>query len=130
MKLTKTIVLKLREGEGECEGDLEDTINAFTEGMNYASEIVYRHNKPISSVTLQKLSYRYLRDNIGLKSQMACNVCRQVSGAYRSLKEKIRAKRAKWQLLTFAPTNVTFSYGRDFTINSDTLKRAEEIPDC
>ena len=50
MKLTKTIVLKLREGEGEGEGDLEDTINAFTEGMNYASEIVYRHNKPISSV--------------------------------------------------------------------------------
>ncbi|RLC82445.1 MAG: transposase [Chloroflexi bacterium] len=121
MKLTKTIVLKLREGAGEGESDLEDTINAFAEGMNYASEIVYRHNKPISSVSLQKLSYRYLRDNIGLKSQMACNVCRQVSGAYKSLKEKIKVKRAKWQLLTFAPTNVTFSYGRDFTINRDML---------
>lgn len=119
MKLIKTVILKLREGE---EGsDLEDTIKAFTEGRNYASKIVYRHNKCLSSVTLQKLSYHHLRDKIGLKSQMACNVCRQVSGAYKSLKDKIKEKKAKWQLLSFAPTNITFSYGRDFGITRDNL---------
>jgi len=119
MKLTKTVILKLREGEGES--DLQDTINSFTEGMNYASEIVYRHNKSLSSVPLQKVSYHYLRNMIGLKSQMACNVCRQVSGAYRSLEKKVKAKKAKWQLLSFAPTNITFSYGRDFGISHDEL---------
>lgn len=119
MRLTKTVILKLREAEGGS--DLEDTIKAFTRAMNYASTLVYMHNKPISSATLQKQSYKHLRESIGLKSQMACNVARQVSGAYFSLKKKIMEKETKWQLLIFAPTNITCSYGRDFKINNREL---------
>ena len=119
MKLTKTVILKLRVAEGKS--DLEETIKAFTNAMNYASALVYKHNKPMSSVALQKQSYKHLRENIGLKSQMACNVARQVSGAYFSLKKKITEKKTQWQLLAFAPTNITCSYGRDFKISRSEL---------
>lgn len=119
MQLTKTVILKLRGARSDS--DLEDAIKAFAEAMDYASTLVYSHNKPMSSVALQKQSYKHLREDIGLKSQMACNVARQVSGAYFSLKKKVTEKKAKWQLLTFAPTNITCSYGRDFKITHTEL---------
>ncbi len=40
-----------------------------------------------------------------MKSQMACNVARQVSGAYKTLQSQIDKKESEWQLLDFDPTS-------------------------
>lgn len=117
MQLTKTIILKL-----DCPDDnLRELLSMFSQGMNYASQIVFSNDRPMGSNTLQKASYRYLRNELGLKSQMCCNVARQVVGAYKTLKEQISAGKSEWQLLEFCPTSATFSFERDFGFSKDTL---------
>ena len=117
MQLTKTIILKLTSPDN----DLAELLKAFSQGMNYASQIVFDIGKPIGSGQLQKLSYHYLRNQLSLKSQMACNVARQVSGAYKTLQEQVNIEQTEWQLLEFSPTSATFSFERDFGFSQDTL---------
>ncbi len=77
MQLTKTIILKL-----DCpDNDLAEMLSIFSQGMNYASQIIFANEKPMGSNIIQKASYRYLRNELGLKSQMCCNVARQAAGA-------------------------------------------------
>lgn len=119
MQLTKTIILKL-----DCPDDnLKELLSIFSQGMNYASQIIFANEKPMGSNTLQKASYRYLRNELGLKSQMCCNVARQVAGAYKTLQEQISSGQSewKWKLLEFSPTSATFSFERDFGFSKDTL---------
>ena len=119
MQLTKTIILKL-----DCPDDnLKELLSIFSQGMNYASQIIFANEKPMGSNTLQKASYRHLRNELGLKSQMCCNVARQVAGAYKTLQEQISSGQSewKWKLLEFSPTSATFSFERDFGFSKDTL---------
>ena len=118
VEIKKTIVLKLTT---DNDNRIEKTIDKFTEGMDYASTVVYASEKPMGAMKLQKLTYAHLRAEIGLKSQMSCNVARQTAGAYRTLQSQIRNGETYWQLLKFAPTNIKFSYGRDFSINHDEI---------
>ncbi len=117
MQLTKTIILKLDSPDN----DLAELLRAFSQGMNYASQIVFDIGKPVGSGRIQKLSYRHLRNELNLKSQMSCNVARQVSGAYKTLQEQVTTKEAEWQLLEFSPTSATFSFERDFGFSKETL---------
>lgn len=117
MLITKTIVLKLKNPNKE----LVATIDKYTEGMNYVSGIVFENKKTIPIGKLQKQTYNHLRKEIGLKSQMSCNIVRQVCGTYATLKKQIKEKKTKWQKIKYAPTNITYSYKRDFTITENTL---------
>jgi len=117
MQLTKTIILKL----DSLDNDLAELLKAFSQGMNYASQFVFDIGKPIGGGQIQKTTYRHLRNNLNLKSQMACNVARQVSGAYKTLQSQIDKKESEWQLLDFDPTSATFSFERDFTLSRDAL---------
>jgi IS605 OrfB family transposase len=114
----KTVILKL-----DCpDTDLLDrTVQTYTEGMNYVSAVVYTLGKPKGSAALQKIVYPALREQIGLKSQMSCNVVRQVTGTYRTLQEQVKAKKSEWQQITYAPTSMTFSFGRDFSLDGDEI---------
>lgn len=116
MLTVKTIILKL-----DCPdtGILDQTIQAYTDGMNFVSTVVYNLGKPKGSVALQKVVYPTLREEYNLKSQMACNVVRQVTGTYRTLQQQVKTKKTKWQEIEFAPTNMTCSFKRDFTINGE-----------
>ena len=118
MLTTKTIILKM-----DCpDPDLLDrTVQTYTEGMNYVSAVVYKLGKPRGSAALQKIVYPALREQIGLKSQMSCNVVRQVTGTYRTLQEQIKAKKTEWQQIAYAPTSMTFSFGRDFSLDGDEI---------
>ena len=88
MQLTKTIILKLDVPDN----DLAELLKAFSQGMNYASQIVFDIGKPVGSGQLQRATYKHLRNSLNLKSQMACNVARQVSGAYKTLQSQIDKK--------------------------------------
>ncbi len=100
MQLTKTVILKL-ESPDNCIGEL---LSIFSQGMNYASQIVFANGEPMGGDRLQQASYRYLRNTLGLKSQMSCNVARQFAGAYKTLQEQVKREKATWQLLDFDPT--------------------------
>jgi putative transposase len=117
MQLTKTIILKLEPPDN----NLEELLSVFSQGMNYTSQIVFANGKPMGSDRIQKLSYRYLRNELGLKSQMCCNVARQVAGAYKTLQEQVNIEQTGWILLEFSPTSATFSFERDFGFSKDTL---------
>lgn len=117
MQLTKTIILKLDIQDNA----LVELLKSFSQGMNYASQFVFDIGKPVGSGQIQKATYRHLRNSLNLKSQMACNVARQVSGAYKTLQSQIDKEESEWQLLDFDPTSATFSFERDFTLSGDTL---------
>ena len=57
-----------------------------------------------------------MRNKIGLKAQMACNVCRQVAGAYKSMKSS-----GEWKLSKFDARTMVLSYGRDFSFKGEYL---------
>ncbi|WP_462271926.1 hypothetical protein [Methanohalophilus sp.] len=99
--------------------DLVETMQKYSDGMNYASEFVFDKGKPISSMKLQREVYSYLREILKLKSQMSCNIPRQVAGCYKTL---YKQKTSKWQKVEFSPSSMTFSYKRDFTVSEDTVK--------
>jgi len=120
MQLTKTIILKIDSPDNNLEGML----TVFAQGMNYASQIVFANGEPIGSDRIQKATYRYLRNELGLMSQMSCNVARQVAGAYKTLQEQVNIEQAEWQLLEFSPTSATFSFERDFRFSQGTLSIA------
>lgn len=117
MQLTKTVILKIQGGDGE----LGKLLSAFSEGMNYASGIIFENGKPMGSGRVQKASYRYLRNVLGLKSQMCCNVARQVAGAYKTLQDQVSSGQAEWQKLSFSPESATFSFERDFGFSRNHL---------
>jgi hypothetical protein len=120
MQLTKTVTLKIDSPDEH----LEELLAVFSQEMNYASQIVFDNGRPMGSDRLQKATYRYLRNELGLMSQMSCNVARQVSGAYKTLQAQVNIKQTEWQALEFSPTSATFSFGRDFGLSQDTLSIA------
>jgi putative transposase len=115
MFLTKTVILKIKKPDN----DLVETMQKYSDGMNYVSNILFDNGKPMGAMKLQKIVYSHLRENLGLKSQMSCNIPRQVAGCYKTLNKD---KKTKWQQVEFAPTSMTFSYKRDFTIDENTVK--------
>ncbi|WP_321416681.1 transposase [uncultured Methanomethylovorans sp.] len=115
MILTKTVIMKIENPDN----DLVETMQKYSDGMNYASSVVFQNGKTIGSYKLQNIVYRYLREVIGLKSQMSCNIPRQVSGCYKTLKEQIKEGKVIWKEITFSPYSMTLSYKRDFSISQN-----------
>lgn len=118
MFVQKTVILKVVCPDTDL---LDRTVQAYTDGLNYVSAIVYNLGKPKGSIALQKIVYPTLRNQIGLKSQMACNVVRQVTGTYRTLQTQVKSKKSKWQQIEYSPTSMTFSFGRDYSLNGDQI---------
>jgi IS605 OrfB family transposase len=117
MESTKTIQLKIID----VDNDLVETMKKYSEGMNYVSEAVFQNGKVIPARKLQGLVYSHLRERIGLKSQVSCNIPRQVAGSYKTLVEQIKIKKTKWQKLEYTPSSMTLSYKRDYTITEDSV---------
>jgi putative transposase len=117
MESTKTIQLKIID----VDDDLVETMQKYSEGMNYVSEVVFQNQKVIPARKLQGLVYSHLRESIGLKSQVSCNIPRQVAGSYKTLVEQIKIKKTKWQKLEYTPSSMTLSYKRDYTITEDSV---------
>ncbi|TGC08019.1 RNA-guided endonuclease InsQ/TnpB family protein [Methanolobus halotolerans] len=117
MILTKTVILKIENPDN----NLVETMQRYSEGMNHASSVVFHYGKTIGSYKLQQIVYGYLRETIGLKSQMSCNIPRQVAGCYKTLKEQIKEGKVNWKEITFSPYSMTLSYKRDFSISQDSV---------
>jgi len=117
MESTKTIPLKIRD----VDFDLAETMKKYAHGMNYASSVVFDNGRIIPARKLQPMVYAHLRGNIGLKSQVSCNIPRQVSGTYNTIVELAKIGMSYWQKVTYSPTSMTLSYKRDYTITEDSV---------
>ncbi|WP_269852214.1 hypothetical protein [Methanosarcina horonobensis] len=91
MESTKTIQLKIID----VDNDLVETMQKYSEGMNYVSEVVFQNGKVIPARKLQGIVYGYLREKLGLKSQVSCNIPRQVAGSYKTLSDQIKCKKIR-----------------------------------
>ena len=52
--------------------------------------------------------YAHLRGNIGLKSQVSCNIPRQVARTYKTIVELAKTGMSHWQKVTYFPTSMTY----------------------
>ncbi|WP_029422132.1 RNA-guided endonuclease InsQ/TnpB family protein [Alicyclobacillus macrosporangiidus] len=84
MELTRTIRLKLQPTKEQA-AILEQTMDANRRALDYASQVAFER-RIRSAFQLQSAVYRVLRQEFGLRSQMACTVCRIVAAAYKSMK--------------------------------------------
>ena len=99
MESTKTVKLKILNPDF----DLVETMQKYSKGMNYVSEIVFENGKVIPARKLQPIVYGYLRENIGLKSQVSCNIPRQVAGTYKTIVELAKIGMSYWQKVNYSP---------------------------
>ncbi len=54
--------------------DLAETMKKYANGMNSFSSVVFDNERIIPARKLQPVDYAHLRENIGLKSQVSCNI--------------------------------------------------------
>ncbi|MBX6353504.1 MAG: transposase [Thermoflavifilum sp.] len=84
MELTRTILLKLQPTEEQA-AILERTMDANRRALDYASQVAFER-RIRSAFQLHRAVYRTLRLEFGLRSQMACTVCRTVAATHKSMK--------------------------------------------
>lgn len=93
---------------------LLDSMKAYTRGCNFVSHYVYA-TKDLTQISVQKHTYKILRSQFGLPSQMACNIVRTVIGSYRTLK----ANKQEWTECKYNQPQLVLSWNRDYSINND-----------
>ncbi len=117
MESTKTVQLKILNPDF----DLVETMQKYSKGMNYVSNIVFENGRVIPARKLQPMVYGYLREKINLKSQVSCNIPRQVAGTYKTLVELEKIGMSYWQRITYSSNSMTLSYKRDYTITENSV---------
>ena len=117
MESTKTVQLKILNPDF----DLVETMQKYSKGMNYVSNIVFENGRVIPARKLQPMVYSYLREKINLKSQVSCNIPRQVAGTYKTLVELEKIGMSYWQRITYSSNSMTLSYKRDYTITENSV---------
>lgn len=110
MELIRTIRLKLLVSPEQA-SELNMTLKANRDALNFASQIAFDNGGMSAFKRLQQLTYHDLREQFGLKSQMACNVCSAVASTYASAKSNDRLL-----LANFTHSKMVYSYNRDYTI--------------
>ncbi len=106
----RTIRLKLLVSPAQKHA-LDTTLIANRRALNFTSKVAFQNGGISAFKTLQQLVYRPLRNDFGLKSQMACNVCSAVASTYASAESNKRMK-----LAVFSHSKLVYSYNRDYTV--------------
>ena len=110
MELVRTIRLKLSVSPEQKQA-LDTTLKANRSALNFTSKVAFQNGGMSAFKKLQQLVYKQLRENFGLKSQMACNVCSAVASTYASAKSNKRMK-----ITSFSHSKLVYSYNRDYTV--------------
>ena len=113
MEMVKMLKIRIYPDE-EDKALLIDSMHAYVAGCNYVSEYVFS-SKDLSSVSVQKETYHHIRKAFSLPAQMACNVARQVTGAYKTIKENGH----EWTKCRFRSPVMTLSWNRDYSLSNE-----------
>ncbi|MEH2026942.1 RNA-guided endonuclease InsQ/TnpB family protein [Nostoc sp.] len=131
--MNQVITAKLKLNlTAEQKSAVRDTTLAYRDALNYASAIAFDNGKSSNGATLQKLVYNSLRSDFKLGAQMACNVPRQVSATFKSLRALLKQNneaikkghtKKRFKGLDEAPKyssrTVTLNYQRDYSFKAD-----------
>lgn len=115
MKLVLTAKVKLLPTD-EQKQLLIETMTQTKKALNYVSDVCFEKGIITNSKKLQKLTYDTVRADLGLKSQMACNVCNTVSGNYAT-----EVTNKTFNRVVYKKPKLVYSYNRDFTFTKDNL---------
>ena len=80
MKLIRTIKIKLDINNE----DIIPTLQAYTNAFNYVCQVGFKE-KNYNKISLQQLTYKYLRSNFKLPSQLAISSCHKAAEAIKSV---------------------------------------------
>lgn len=90
-----------------------DTMKAYSDACNYVSEYIYKtHN--LSRYSVQKDTYYHVRENFGLRSQMAISCIRTVIAKYKTILEN----QNDWIKPVFKIPQLDLVWNRDYSLNT------------
>ncbi len=113
MELTKTAKLQIYLSDRD-KALLLDSMRAYADACNYISHYVYSSGD-LSQFSVQKHTYRSVREEYGLPSQMACNAVRTVVGSYKTN----MTNGLEWTECRYRKPQMTLSWNRDYSLNRD-----------
>ena len=113
MELTITAKLKILPTQAQSQ-QLHETLSAYRAGCNTVSGLVYT-TKNLVQASLHTLTYRTLRDEHHLRSQMAQSVMKTVIARYRSE----MANGHEWSKVQFKKPEYDLVWNRDYSLNKD-----------
>jgi putative transposase len=113
VELSITAKVKLYPDE-EQKQVLIQTLQATKQALNFVSRVSREHRYP-SAVKLQKMVYHELRSTYGMRSQMACSLCRVVSGTYKSMQANGEIE----SLAVFKKPKLPLVYNRDYSMKKE-----------
>lgn len=93
---------------------LKDTMHAYTKACNFLSAIVFRTHD-MERRHLHDLYYHQLRENFGIKAQMAQSVIKTVIARYKS----ILSNHQEWTKVKFQAYEYDLVYNRDYSFTGD-----------
>jgi len=127
MNLTLTTKIKINP-TNEQAIILKETMNAYRKACNFVSEIIF-HSKILMQAKLHNMTYRDLRSQFGLRSQMAQSVIKTVIAKYRAIKSNGHS----WTLVCFKKPQYDLVFNRDYSLSKglfsvNTLEGRIKVP--
>lgn len=96
MDISLTIKAHIKVGSSENAKSLIDSMEAYRQGCNFASEYIFEHDFELGQAKLNKAVYSDLRQKFNLRSQMAQSVLKTVIARYKSVKTQLGQKPYKF----------------------------------
>lgn len=127
MDVTITAKIKITPTPEQVEL-FQSTSDAYRRGCNLVSEFAFE-NGVFRQIPLHNAVYRQVRDEYGLKAQMASSVIKAVVAAYRTAKSNGH----KLSLVTFKRPQLDLVYNRDYSLRTgifslNTLEGRVHVP--
>ncbi|KQC46894.1 transposase [Geobacillus sp. Sah69] len=110
MDMTLTAKIKIYPTAEQAEV-LKATLSAYRQACNAVSVVIF-DTKVLAQAKLHDMTYRLLRSNYALRSQMAQSVIKTVIARYRSLKSNGH----EWTLVRFKKPEYDLVWNRDYSI--------------
>ena len=96
MDISLTIKAHIKVASSENAKSLIDSMEAYRQGCNFASEYIFEHDFELGQAKLNKAVYSDLRQKFNLRSQMAQSVLKTVIARYKSVKTQLGQKPYKF----------------------------------
>ncbi|MBQ3334846.1 MAG: transposase [Eubacteriaceae bacterium] len=93
---------------------LDKTLEAYRQACNFVANYIYQ-TQDLKQLSLNKALYYRLRENYGLKSQMAQSVLKTVIARFKTILEN----QNKWIKLKFKKPQYDLVWNRDYSLNDE-----------
>ena len=113
MQLTVTAKIQVTVSPKQCEL-LDETLEAYRNACNFVANYVYRTHD-MKQFSLNKALYYRLREEYGLKSQMAQSVFKTVIARFKTILEN----QHEWIKPNFSKPQYDLVWNRDYSLNGE-----------